>query len=227
MKKINLLFFILFVSCSPNTDSNKVMKDSNLKELKTPDELYPQLFKDVQLKQIFPDGKTFVDCNGKFSDKEINNNYQKLLDTSNKGILEFVKEHFEVPGLISSNFESDSNRTPTEHVNALWDVLTREADSQKDGSTLIPLPKSYIVPGGRFREVYYWDSYFTMLGLVESNRFDIIENMLDNFAFLINRIGHIPNGNRVYYKTRSQPPFFSQMVALLAENKGDVIFLDG
>ncbi|MEM7382050.1 MAG: trehalase family glycosidase, partial [Bacteroidota bacterium] len=75
-----------------------------------------------------------------------------------------------------------------------------------------------------FREVYYWDSYFTMLGLVESKRFDLIEAMLDNFAHLINTVGHIPNGNRTYYITRSQPPFFSQMVKLLAEQKGAEVY---
>jgi alpha,alpha-trehalase len=51
------------------------------------------------------------------------------------------------------------------------------------GGSLIPLPYPYIVPGGRFQEIYYWDSYFTMLGLSVSGRFDLIENMVDNFLF--------------------------------------------
>jgi alpha,alpha-trehalase len=75
------------------------------------------------------------------------------------------------------------------------------------GGSLIPLPYPYIVPGGRFQEIYYWDSYFTMLGLSVSGRFDLIENMVDNFSFLIKTLGHIPNGNRSYYISRSQPPF--------------------
>ncbi len=76
------------------------------------------------------------------------------------------------------------------------------------------------MPGGRFTEVYYWDSYFTMLGLKEHNEIITIENMIDNFAFLIKKYGHIPNGNRSYYLRRSQPPFFSMMVDLLATIKG-------
>tara|TARA_R110002051_G_scaffold65839_3_gene119501 strand:+ start:16774 stop:17238 length:465 start_codon:yes stop_codon:yes gene_type:complete len=63
-----------------------------------------------------------------------------------------------------------------------------------------------------------------MLGLVESGEFDLIENILDNFAYLINTMGHIPNGNRTYYITRSQPPFFSQMVKLYATHEGDTIY---
>jgi alpha,alpha-trehalase len=64
--------------------------------------------------------------------------------------------------------------------------------------------------------VYYWDSYFTMLGLVESGRTDLVRNMLDNFAHLIRTLGHIPNGNRTYYLSRSQPPYFAAMVGLYA-----------
>ena len=83
----------------------------------------------------------------------------------------------------------------------------------------------YIVPGGRFKEIYYWDSYFTMLGLAEDGQVDMIENMVKNFAYLIETIGHIPNGNRTYFVSRSQPPFFSLMVDLLAQLKGENILI--
>jgi alpha,alpha-trehalase len=62
--------------------------------------------------------------------------------------------------------------------------------------------------------MYYWDSYFTMLGLVESGRPDLMCSMADNFASLIDRFGHVPNGNRSYYLSRSQPPVFALMVEL-------------
>jgi alpha,alpha-trehalase len=90
-----------------------------------------------------------------------------------------------------------------------------------EGSSLLPLPHPYIVPGGRFREIYYWDSYFTMLGLKESGEVQVIEDMVRNFAHMIRTYGHIPNGNRTYYLSRSQPPFFALMVDLLAELKGE------
>jgi alpha,alpha-trehalase len=103
-----------------------------------------------------------------------------------------------------------------EHIRALWPLLTRPPDRPDAGSSLIPLPYAYVVPGGRFREVYYWDSYFTMLGLVESGRVETVRSMLDNFAHLVRRVGHVPNGNRTYYLSRSQPPFFAAMVGLYA-----------
>jgi alpha,alpha-trehalase len=103
-----------------------------------------------------------------------------------------------------------------QHIQRLWPALTRPADVPHPYSSLIPLPNPYVVPGGRFREVYYWDSYFTMLGLIESGRTDLVRSMLDNFGHLIATVGHIPNGNRSYYLGRSQPPYFGAMVGLYA-----------
>ena len=77
-----------------------------------------------------------------------------------------------------------------------------------------------IVPGGRFGEIYYWDSYFTSLGLKVSGKMRLVESMVSNFSYLIDTIGYIPNGNRTYYLGRSQPPFYSLMVELLSEARG-------
>ena len=77
-------------------------------------------------------------------------------------------------------------------------MLERAPDESTPHSSLLPLPHRYVVPGGRFREIYYWDSYFTMLGLEQSGRHDLAVDMVRNFAFLIDRYGHIPNGNRTY-----------------------------
>ena len=65
-----------------------------------------------------------------------------------------------------------------------------------------------------------------MLGLQVSNRVDMIQNMVDNFSYLIDHIGYIPNGNRTYYMGRSQPPFYACMVNLLSEEKGKNILID-
>jgi alpha,alpha-trehalase len=86
---------------------------------------------------------------------------------------------------------------------------------------LQPLPYPYVVPGGRFREVYYWDSYFTMLGLEGDGQHQLAVDLLKNFAFEIDRYGIIPNGNRSYYLSRSQPPYFSLMVDLIASVDGN------
>ena len=120
----------------------------------------------------------------------------------------FAEENFEMPASQQLNYVT-REKDVVAHIQSLWAVLKRNPDKPIDGSSLLPLPNPYIVPGGRFREVYYWDSYFTMLGLKESGEIKTIEDMVNNFAFMINTYGHIPNGNRSYYLSRSQPPFFA------------------
>jgi alpha,alpha-trehalase len=106
------------------------------------------------------------------------------------------------------------------HLETTWDLLRREPDAAVEGSSLLPLDHPYIIPGGRFRECYYWDTYFTMLGLRESGREALILAMADNLAGLIRRYGLIPNGNRTYYLTRSQPPVLALIVELIVERHG-------
>ncbi len=176
------------------------------------------LFEAVQLQSVFSDGKTFPDCLPKEDLAEINRQYYAEKRQPGFDLRQFVLAHFELPKMPTSDFHSDPTQTVEQHIGALWDVLTRRPDEEV--SSLLPLPHPYVVPGGRFREVYYWDSYFTMLGLQKSGRTELIQSMVDNFAHLIDHVGYIPNGNRAYYVGRSQPPFFSLMVNLLGEIKG-------
>ncbi|MEM8523519.1 MAG: alpha,alpha-trehalase TreF [Bacteroidota bacterium] len=185
-------------------------------ELQRPEQVYGQLFVDIQLEPVFSDSKTFVDCTPKVAVAEILETYTTQKEQEGFNLKAFVLEYFDLPKQYATDFQSDTSRSAEEHINVLWEVLTREADKPSVG-TLIGMPKSYIVPGGRFGEVYYWDSYFTMLGLEVAGKTAMIENMADNFAHLIDTVGHIPNGNRTYYLSRSQPPFFAQIVRLLAE----------
>jgi alpha,alpha-trehalase len=180
-----------------------------------------ELFEKVQMENIFPDCKTFVDCTPRFSLSDIMGSYESEKTLKGFNLSSFVNRNFALPETPFSNFQSKPGMNLEAHLNQLWDVLTREPKETTD--SLIRLPHSYVVPGGRFREIYYWDSYFTMLGLQISGRIDLIENMVDNFAFLIDHVGYIPNGNRTYYLGRSQPPFFACMVRLLSEEKGDNI----
>ncbi|MBR9920237.1 MAG: alpha,alpha-trehalase TreF [Bacteroidetes bacterium] len=219
--KYLILFVILFFGCTEEPDSTQQTAETPEKENSqivavNPVDAYGALFKAVQMEQVFPDGKTFVDCTAKADPEVIMNAYQKESESPDFDLSAFVGEWFEKPKQYASGFESDTNRSPSEHINDLWPVLTREADSQDPLSSLIALPEPYIVPGGRFGEIYYWDSYFTMLGLEASGKTDMIGNMVENFAYLIDEVGFIPNGNRSYFITRSQPPFFSAMVRLLA-----------
>lgn len=176
------------------------------------------LLEDVQLRNVFPDGKTFVDCLPKCSAEEISLKYDQQRNQKDFNLEKFVLEHFELPVPHSTNFTSDTNKTVEENIETLWNVLTRQPD--KKAGTLISLPYPYVVPGGRFGEIYYWDSYFTMLGLKASGKKEMLENMVNNFSYLINTLGYIPNGNRSYFIGRSQPPFYSLMIQLLADCKG-------
>jgi alpha,alpha-trehalase len=197
------------------------------KFMQTPDDLYGNLFKDVQLKKIFPDNKTFVDCIPERKPEDIVADYEQLKanNPANEDIKRFVEDNFIVPPSSAPGYQTDIKDNIIEHIEELWGVLKRSADKLVEGSSLIPLPYPYIVPGGRFREVFYWDSYFTMLGLAESNEWELIRNMIDNFAYLIHQYGFIPNGNRSYFLSRSQPPYFSCMIELLATKKSDDVYI--
>ena len=189
----------------------------------TPDKIYGQLFQDVQLQKILPDGKTFVDCTPKRKVADIMYDYGIMKGTT-MNLKKFVDDNFNLPPAPPQLNYIQQEKDAAMHIKNLWGTLKREADKTVEGSSLLPLPNAYIVPGGRFREIYYWDSYFTMLGLKESGEVVMIENMVKNFAYLINEYGHIPNGNRTYYLSRSQPPFFCMMVELLAGIKGNAVY---
>ncbi len=190
-----------------------------------PDQVFGDLFVAVQMSGIFPDSKTFVDSTPKSSPEEILKQYQHHKNQQGFDLKAFVYEYFEVYTIENSDFKNNPDHSPVEHITTLWPVLKRSADSPVMGSSLIPLKHDYIVPGGRFGEIYYWDSYFTMEGLKASGEIKIIENMIQNFADIIDTIGYIPNGNRTYFLGRSQPPFFARMLSLLAEIKGDAMIL--
>ena len=174
------------------------------------------LFHDVQLARVFEDSKTFADARPLDPPADIVRLYEAERDAPGFDLAAFVGEHFAAPRPVGEGYESDPTQTMEAHVRALWPVLTREPDDPALVTSLIPLPNAYVVPGGRFREVYYWDSYFTFLGLAESGRTDLMRSVLDNFAHLVETVGRVPNGNRTYYLGRSQPPYFAAMVGLYA-----------
>ncbi len=184
----------------------------------TPADRYQELFVDVQMGCVFDDGKTFVDCAPRQEPEKIVELYRNTRNDAGFDLKAFVLEQFVVAEVPTSAFVSDSNRPLAAHIESLWPVLTRHPQEHPPCSSILPLPYDYIVPGGRFSELYYWDSYFTMLGLYSANRTHLLASMADNFAYLIDTYGHIPNGNRTYYLSRSQPPVFSLMVDLFEKN---------
>jgi alpha,alpha-trehalase len=196
----------------------------------TPDRDYAELFEAVQAGRLFADSKTFVDASPRQPPATILAAFRAQSGQPGFDLAQFVAEHFALPGPTQRLSEAPPSEPLRQRIDSLWDLLRRPADAGEPHSSLIPLPHPYIVPGGRFREIYYWDSYFTMLGLAASGRTELIRNMVDNFAWLIDRIGFIPNGNRSYYCSRSQPPLFALMLNLLARALDDpaipVCYLD-
>jgi len=181
----------------------------------SPADRYEELFVEVQRQRIFDDSKTFVDCAPRQAPEAILAAYRAQCHAPGFDLHAFVHHHFTpqhracqqaavaAPGL-----------SMAAHIDALWDELTRHPAHHPSRGSLLQLPHAYVVPGGRFVEMYYWDSYFTMLGLVRSGRPHLLHAMTDNFAYLIDTYGHVPNGTRTYYLSRSQPPMFALMADL-------------
>lgn len=184
-------------------------------------QLSGELFEAVQRSRIFPDSKHFVDMTPVADPGEIKQRYQEQKDHPDFDLKEFVNRHFSGPSSAGQEVHIEKKASCREHIRELWPSLFRSPDSDiKPGSTLLPLPKPYVVPGGRFREIYYWDSYFTAQGLNADGYPDMVLAMAENFRHLINTKGHIPNGNRAYYLSRSQPPFFAPMADMVVTLHG-------
>ncbi len=112
-----------------------------------------------------------------------------------------------------------------DYINQTWDKTVRE--THEDADTLLALPYPYTVPSseGRFREMYYWDTYFTNVGLLLSGKTQLAKGNAGNMAYLINKYGFMPNGNRTYYLFNSQPPFFTHMIRDIYEVTSDTAWL--
>lgn len=101
-------------------------------------------------------------------------------------------------------------------VDHLPKVIRRLGDVRPTSSLrpgLLYLPNPYVVPGGCFNEMYGWDSYFIVLGLIEDGRVPIAKGIVENFFFSIANYGVVLNANRTYFLTRSQPPLLSSMIS--------------
>jgi alpha,alpha-trehalase len=181
-----------------------------------PQVLYKDLFIAVQKQGLYQDQKAFPDATAKSAPAAILLQYHKLHPATQDALRAFVDAHFSLPEEVAVSAVPPQHVPILRHIDSLWDRLTRDASTAPRYASLLSLPHPYVVPGGRFREIYYWDSYFTMLGLEQSDRHELVEDMVRDFGYLIDTYGHIPNGTCSYYLSRSQPPFFFEMVALFS-----------
>jgi len=188
-----------------------------------PQVLFGDLFVAVQSAGIFPDSKVFPDAVPREAPRRILEHFHAERPRGAAALRAFVERYFVLPQESGAASERPAMpaQTPApqplplaQHIDALWSMLVRKPEPAVAGSSLLPLPAPYVVPGGRFRELYYWDSYFTMLGLTPRHP-GLVRDMVRDFAWLIDTYGHVPNGTRSYYLSRSQPPFFFEMVGLL------------
>ncbi len=208
MRKIPLVLLFAIMTCFAEAQTL------------TPKQLFPGLFEAVQLTDVFHDNKTFADATPKRDPQLIIKDYNAAKNKPDFNLEKFVTGNFDLPISGGGDFKSDISKGVRKHIDTLWTVLSRKHSTGSKYASLISLPNDFIIPGGRFRETYYWDTYFTMLGLRESHKTQIMQNLVDNFSFMLNKYGFIPCGTRTYYLTRSHPPFFSMMVDLLAAETG-------
>jgi alpha,alpha-trehalase len=110
-------------------------------------------------------------------------------------------------------------------IHALWLILARQTaatvEKQPDQHTLLPVPQPFIIPGDRFREVYYWDSYWIIRGLLVSGMVDTAKGIVESLLALVEQYGFMPNGGRMYYENRSQPPLLSVMILAIFKRVQD------
>lgn len=185
----------------------------------SPEETLGELLADVQHNHLYDDSKTFVDLVPRKRMKQIQQEYLLEKNDPDFDLRDFVSRHFYRYGSRDTGtYRTNPDMPVREHIKELWSVLERR--NRRNRGSLIALPYPYVVPGGRFSEQFYWDSYFIMLGLAADGRWDMVESMVKNFAYLIRTYGYIPSANRTYLLSRSQPPFFALMVKLLARHKG-------
>lgn len=133
---------------------------------------------------------------------------------------------------ILNNVSDPIYRAFVSTVHGYWALLIRQTNDSAlcqagaCASSLIPLNHTIVVPGGRYRELYYWDSFWIITGLLESELYSYAWNLLQNFMDLIEAYGFLPNGGRKYYLNRSQPPVFTQMVDAYVKVTGNVTVLE-
>jgi alpha,alpha-trehalase len=227
----NILLFttiILGAVCCRNTPESTTKQQANplsTRDAKvglSPDERFGELFDSIQLSSVFSDPRAFLDCLPNSTTDSIMDAFKEAKSKPDFSLQNFVNQWFTMPKAPADAYTSDMLSSPESHISDLFKVLSRPSDTF-NLSTLIALPKPYLLSNGRAKEVYYKEAYFTMLGLQAAGRIDLVENMVNNFAYLINTEGYVPKGNRTYYLGRSEPPFFACMVQLLAAEKGETV----
>ncbi|GLH06775.1 Trehalase [Gryllus bimaculatus] len=206
------------------------------------------LLRVIQNAHLYTDSKTFIDKKLLQSPADTLADFDAFMQTyknapTNAQIQSFVDAHFadgdelvavdledwvEQPALLG-RIADPQLRDWASQLNVIWKSLSRKVnDTIKDHSdrySIIYVPNHFVVPGGRFRELYYWDTYWVVRGLILSDMTSTIKGILENFFYLLDNYGIIPNGARVYYLQRTQPPLLTPMVYEYYQATKDAAFV--
>ena len=148
-----------------------------------PSVMFGDLYVDAAKARIHPDTKTLADAVPLRAPAEIMADYDRQKPMSETGLRNFFDANFRVDPPLET-VAPPEGMSLRDHIAALWPLLTRTTTEAAPGSSRLPLPEPYVVPGGRFTEIYYWDSYFTMLGL-GPDQASLRRSMVDDFAYMI------------------------------------------
>lgn len=209
------------------------------------------ILREIELAHPFEDSKTFVDMPAIKPLRQIEEAFAKLEKplSNNTALNDFLDEFFADAGGELKEVNKDELDTDptflddvddsvikefTNKVIDIWPDLTRTYSGGAGSnctdcpSSFIPLNRSFVIAGGRFREPYYWDTYWILEGLLRTGGsfLDISKNTIENFLDFVEQFGFIPNGARIYYLNRSQPPLLSQMVRIYIDHTNDTEILD-
>ncbi|KAI1154878.1 Six-hairpin glycosidase-like protein [Nemania diffusa] len=208
-----------------------------------------ELLKQVELAGPFSDSKTFVDLPTKAPLDQVMAAFEKLSKplSNNTELNEFLSTYFGQAGSELETVPADQLTTNpvflnkisdsviqqfVEKVIDIWPDLTRKyvGAGSCDGcvNSFIPVNRTFVVAGGRFREPYYWDSFWILEGLLRTGGSftEISRNIIENFLDFVDQYGFVPNGARIYYLNRSQPPLLTQMVKTYVDYTNDTSILD-
>ncbi|VEN43496.1 unnamed protein product [Callosobruchus maculatus] len=202
----------------------------------------------IQRFRSYNDSKTFVDMIQITSEAKIIENFDQLLQATSGSpspydLGNFMSKYFVSEGDLDNWLPPDFNanadfirsindvsiRDFAQAMINIWPTLGRKVRNiviqYPNRHSSIYVPNGFIVPGGRFRETYYWDSYWIIKGLLISGMTETARGMIENFLYLIANYGYVPNGSRVYYLGRSQPPLLALMMGLYMDFTNDIHWL--
>lgn len=203
---------------------------------------------DVQLSGVTNDSKSLVDMRLLYAGSEILSKYKTLKNSydglvpPNTELIKFIFDNLAGGDELEEWYPKDFleappifNRTAAqfhgwiELLNRSWCTLARKVKddvrTRPDMYSMIWVPNGFIIPGGRFKELYYWDSYWIIKGLLLCDMRETAKGIIGNILYLVQKFGFVPNGGRIYYVTRSQPPMLIQMASVYCNFTDDFEFI--